>query len=815
MNDGLEKLKTSVPKSVYCGLFFIALATLMYELLLTRIFSVTMYYHFAFMVVSTAMFGMTLGAMLLYMFPALQEQEGLAKRLSLLSLFCAISVIVSMVLHIELPSAGNPVAQAVFISLTYVCVSIPFVFGGMLISLLFKTYNKLVGHLYAADLCGAASGCLLLVLSLNALDGFSTVLLVAFWACIAALCFAQSCQASFRNSVLGITVCAALAVSLHSYLFNSDLPGAVRIHWVKGAYVEKPLYEKWNSFSRVTVWGDMNKPSFFSYPGVSTAYKVPPSKGLNVDIDGCARTTMVGLDGDYRKLEAPRFNASNIVYQLKENAKVLIIGSGGGYDVVSALSLGAKSVEAVDINNNIISAVNERFGDFSGHLNKLSNVKFVNDEARSHIARSPELFDIIEMSFIDTWAATASGAYVLTENALYTVDGWDVFLNHLSPQGIFSVSRWYEKKTPAEMYRLTALAAESLRRLNVADPRQHMIIVRNTPEAVGKEEGPDGVGIMLISRSPFSKEQLERLNNICRPLRFEIILSPETSCDPMFAALSTPSSPTQVYKDFPLNIAPPTDDSPFFFNMMRLENIFDQNLEKKFSYTFNLQAVSTLFGLLLSSLGLSYLCIYLPCRFSKQEISFKGTGPLIGYFLSIGLAFMFIEISQIQRSIVFLGHPVYGITVVLFTLLVGSGIGSYFSDKITSSQDKLQKLIGALPVVLAIYGLASPALFDLCRNSETPVRLAVSAVSLFIIGFFMGCAFPSGIKACAKKEHALIPFYWGINGAGSVCGSVLALLVSIVFGISALYWLGVAVYVAAFFALLQAGKEDHSEQPAP
>ncbi|MBY0359390.1 MAG: hypothetical protein K2W82_15415 [Candidatus Obscuribacterales bacterium] len=793
-------------RSIYLGLFFIALATLMYELLLTRIFSVTMYYHFAFMAVSTAMFGMTLGAMLLYVFPALQETEGLFARASKLSLFCALSVVVSLFLHIALPPGNNPILQSLSTAFTYACVSVPFIFGGMLISLLFKSYNEKIGRLYAADLCGAAAGCLLLVTSLNLLDGFSAVLFVAFWACVAASCFATSCPRQFRLAVYCTTLALGVCTLAHSYLFNNDLPGAVRIYWVKGEYVEKPLYEKWNSFSRVTVWGDLTKPLHFYYPGISSAYRFThPSKGLNLEIDGCARTTMVGFDGDYSKLDFLRYNASNLVYQLKKNADVLIIGSGGGYDLVSALALGAKSVEAVDINNNIIAAVNDKFGDFTGHLDKLPNVKFVNDEARSHITRSNKHFDIIEMSFIDTWAATASGAYVLTENALYTVEGWDVFLSHLSPQGIFSVSRWYERKTPAEMYRLTALAAESLRRQKVADPRKHMVIIRNIP-ATTEKDGPDGVGIMLVSRSPFTKNQLSDLKNLCEPLGFEIILSPNTSIDPMFTQLAGKESPLEVYKNFPLNIAPPTDDSPFFFNMMRLENAYNHDLKKQFSYTFNLQAVATLLGLVLSSIGFSYLCIYLPLRFAKEKYDFNGAGPFMLYFLCIGVGFMFVEISQIQRCIVFLGHPVYGITVVLFTLLVASGIGSYFSERISTPL----KTVAALPISLILYGLASPYLFELFRGAETSTRLAVAMALLAVIGFFMGCAFPAGIKACAQNNAKLIPLYWGINGAGSVCGSVLALLVSIVFGISTLFWLGVVVYIMAFISLFGAKKGSRS-----
>lgn len=810
-----------VPRSIYVGLFFVALTTLMYELLLTRIFSVTMYYHFAFMAVSTAMFGMTFGAMLPYAFPSLRDENRLAKRLSLLSLGCAFSIVIAMLMHIEMPPGDSLVLRALATSLTYVLVAIPFVFGGVLLSLLFASFGKRVGSLYAADLFGAACGCLLLVWSLNYFDGFSEVLFVALLGCVAAASFAQGGERRFRLATFAALGGTAVLLCLHSYLFVNDLPGAVRIHWVKGTDTEKPLYEKWNSFSRVTVWGDMSKPAYFIYPGVSKAYRFQnTTKGLNLEIDGCARTTMVGFDGDMRKLEALRFNASNLVYQLKKDPRVLIVGSGGGYDVVSALGLGARSVEAVDINGNIIDAVNVRFGDFTGHLDRLPNVRFVNDEARSHVARSPEVFDVIEMSFIDTWAATASGAYVLTENALYTVEAWDVFLKHLSADGIFSVSRWYERKTPAEMYRLVALASESLRRLGIADPAKHMIIVRNTPEK-DKKDGPDGVGVLLVSRAPFPESIIDRVNEICDPLGFEVIFSPRaSSADPIFAVLAGVGDYQKLYKEFPLNITPPTDDSPFFFNMMRWQSIVDKELMQKVTYNFNMQAVSMLLCLLLSSIGLSYLCIYFPLVYSKEKPDLKGSGPLSAYFFCIGLAFMFIEISQIQHCIVFLGHPVYGITVVLFTLLCSSGIGSWsasFLEKAHGAAASARALIlrlAALPVVLVLFGLFGSPILDSLRQESTVVRIAAVVCLLFVVGFVLGAAFPMGIIVANKRKASLISLFWGINGAGSVIGSILTLLVSIAAGIAVSYWLGVAIYIVAFLLFAVAAKKDCSEPDA-
>ena len=219
---------------------------------------------------------------------------------------------------------------------------------------------------------------------------------------------------------------------------------------------------------------------------------------------------------------------------------VLVIGAGGGRDILSALVFGAKSVTAVEINKDIIRTVNGRFGDFTGHLDRDPRVRFVNDEARSFVARSKERFDTIQISLIDTWAATAAGAFVLSENSLYTVEAWTTFLQHLSDDGLLSVSRWYFQDRPAEMYRTTTLAVEALRAVGVTDPRRHIVVIRNMQLANRPADTPDGVGTILVSRRPLSDAELDTLDRESARLQFDVPFSPRRATDETYHSADQP-----------------------------------------------------------------------------------------------------------------------------------------------------------------------------------------------------------------------------------------------------------------------------------
>jgi len=507
-------------------------------------------------------------------------------------------------------------------------------------------------------------------------------------------------------------------------------------------------------------------------------------------------------------LQHLRYDITNLAHSLRHGAHVLVIGSGGGRDILSALVFGQPSVVAVELNRDIIQTVNGRYGDFSGHPDRDPRVTFVNDEARSYIARQRARFDIIQASLIDTWAATAAGAFVLSENSLYTVEGWKLFLDRLTDRGVLTFSRWYFRDRPAEMYRLTSLASASLARASVTNPRDHIIIAREMHRR-GSGKAPDGVGTILVSRQALSDGDIDTIERVVRAMRFDLVLSPRFSMDATFAALASGQDLGAVTARFPLNIAPPTDDSPFFFHMLRLRDAFKNVLRDQGMNSRNANAVFVLGVLLLVVIALTLSGILLPLILTTTQATFEGAGPLFAFFASIGFGFMFVEISQMQRLIIFLGHPTYGLSVVLFALLLSSGLGSQLTQGVglqrLASEARLR--FGLLLFALVLFGALTPYAIGQFQGATTMLRILVAIAILFPLGVLMGMAFPLGMRAAAARFSALTPWLWGLNGATSVCASVLATAISLAAGITASFWTGVAWYAVAFVALVWAARE--------
>jgi hypothetical protein len=794
-------------RGTYAGLFFVALSTLMYEILLTRIFSVTMWYHYSFMAISIAMFGMTVGALLVYLLPRRFTAESAKRHMASSSLLFSMTIVVCFLIHLRIPftTEGDSVAWP-WLALTYTVISIPFVFSGICICLSLTKFPRQVSKLYAADLAGAAAGCVLVIYAVNLTDGPTAVFLCALAAAAGAALFASDRGSGIvKGASLIVCILTTAFVAVNSVFVAKQSP-LLRVTWVKGAKEPPGLYEKWNSFSRIRVWGDKQTPKTPFGWGMSPNTPAMKVRRLDMNIDAGAYTPITHFDGDIDKLEYLKYDVTNIAHYLRPEADVLVVGAGGGRDVLSALAFDQSSVVAVEINGDIIEAVNERFGDFTGHLDRRPEVTFVNDEARSFVAGGDDKYDLIQISLIDTWAATAAGAFVLAENSLYTVEAWEIFLERLNPNGILTVSRWYLRDGPAEMYRLTSLANASLRELGVGDPRGNIVVVRSLWWGRARNQ-PVGVGTILVSPDPFSEGDLNAIWRVCKDLQFEIVLSPRGAFGSAFTKIAEGKDPETVVAGFPIDISAPTDDRPFFFNMLRLRDMFKKGLSEKAAIRFNLKAVSLLGALIGIVLGLTLLCIVLPLLSTARRETLKGTFPFFMFFAAIGLGFMFVEISQLQRLIVFLGHPTYGLSVVLFSLLLSSGLGSFLTKRVGDggiARPGAVRLI-LLLCVLGLFGAVTPAAVQALQEQSTPARIAAAACMLCPLGLFMGMAFPLGLKLASARSESVTPWLWGINGATSVCASVLAIAIALSMGISATFWGGFVCYGAALAAFLWAG----------
>jgi len=600
----------------------------------------------------------------------------------------------------------------------------------------------------------------------------------------------------------GVVAVVWAAAGLGNAALARNENALLRIRWAKGIPENRALRENWNSFSRIRVDGDSSKPLIPYGWGFSPTLPIDTTvRELGMTIDATAATFMTHYDGDKNDVEFLRYDVVNVAHYMRPNSNVFVIGAGGGRDVLAALYFNQPSVTAVELNGSIVDTVNGQYGDFTGHLDRQPGVHFVNDEARSYLARSNDRYDIIQISLIDTWAATSAGAFALSENSLYTVEAWDTFLGHLTDTGVLSVSRWFYIKAPAESYRLTSLAAESLRRRGIDDPEKHIILIRNPRNFYAF--APDfAVGNVLVSKKPFSQADIQRIQQVANDLQFQIVVGPEpVQSDPTFAAIVQAKDPGSVNAGLPIDLSAPTDDRPFFFQMVRFRDLFDTSLYRDSQSL--VQPVLVLFILSIVMIVMTSLCIVLPIVLTTSRQALRGMTPLIVFFGGIGLAFLLLEIAQLQRLIIFLGHPTYALTVLLSSLLIFSGIGSLITDRLIKPELRptlLLPFVGLFALLVAA-GIATPIITHSFDDATTPLRIFTSAAILAPMGLLMGMPFPIGMKVASLKPDAPTTFFWGINGATSVMASVLGVAIALGWGISIAFWVGCAFYIVAALAL--------------
>lgn len=801
--------------ATYAGLFVVTLSTLAYEIVLTRIFSVTMWYHFAFVAISVALFGTTAGALLVHQRPQWFTPDKVKRQMWRFSLAYSVWIVVAIAtqLSINFRVEANAGAMA-SVFWTCVVIAVPFVCAGVVVCLALTRFGDKVNRLYAADLVGAGLGCLLLVLAFNYFDGPSLVVLVAAVAAIGAFIFAIDARER-----VGQVLAGTIALLLLIGAFGNDIAHTrgrpfIKILYTKEEKDTRHREDRWNAFSRVTVDGNSEEQMLPFGNGLSDTMPADLRvRQLNILIDSTAGTVMTGYTGDPDETDFLRYDVSNLVYWAQEGRdfeRAAIVGVGGGRDVLSAAEFGADEITGIEINGNILDLVTEDYGEFT-QLDKIPGLELVNDEARSYITRSPESFDSIQISLIDTWAATSAGAFALSENSLYTTDAWDTFLDKLSPSGILSVSRWFrhENPEPLEMLRTTALAAQVLTDRGVENPRDHILIYEGPPEG---QYGAT-VGTIMVSKEPLTDDVLDKVADKAEEMRFNPVLTPDfANTEFPFAQLTEPGGPGPGLGSVKADISPPTDDKPFFFQMADVGNLIKRDLPANKQV---FRSVVVLAALAIAVMLLAAACIGVPLVQIGRRTSHKGRRPYYLYFCGIGLGFLMVEISQLMRLSTFLGHPTYALTVVLFTVLIFSGFGSMVVDRI-SSIDRPTSLLVPLLVLLGValvFGFLTPSLIDSFAGRTTPVRIGVAVGVLAPLAFLMGMPFSLGMRMASTDEDSPTAFLWGINGAMSVVASVFATVIALFFGIVWTLFTGIAAYTLAAASMYVLVKRLRAEAP--
>ena len=783
------------------------MSNLMLELLLTRIFSATMWYHFAFMAVSIALFGTTVGAVAVYVWPRRFPAERTLALAARAALAYAAAIVVCTIFQLQMtPTFGASWGEVATLAVLYGLVAIPFTLSGIFICLALIRAEARLGSVYCADLLGAGAGCALFVPFMAYGDGPRAALLLA---AMAAAGSALMAFAAADRRILGVAAAGALACGV---IFVTHLDaGLLRVHWAKGSAEPDHELERWNAFSRLVVerypWRD--HPFGWGFgPKFPWGQAAVPQKLLV--IDGGADTPLTAFDGDFHKLDLLRWDVTALAHVIRPQGPVLVIGVGGGRDILTALSFGHPRVVGAEVNPDIFALLRGPYAAFTGRLAFRPDVDLVHDEGRSYLARSQEHFEIIQASMVDTFAAAANGAYVLTENALYTKEAFQLFLDHLTADGVLSVSRWH----PYETLRLLSLAAAVLRERGVARPRDHLFLARS---------GPQGrVVTLLASPSPFTKDDVDALEAWCESKGFEELLGPTKVTDSDYAELAGPETPTAFLKTRYLDLSPPTDDRPFFFSMVGVWSALRAGAG---SIRLFADAVVTLMRLLVIVILLSAVFILVPLWVRRAGTTRPPrAGTRLVYFSAVGLGFILLELGLMQRLMVALGHPVYGLTVVLFSLLVAAGAGSLWTQRMLARGATPAWLVRCLLAVIAVgavTALGSASFVHVLEGAATWVRVTGAVILLVPLGFVLGTPLAAGLTFSAGDPAGYRALYWGVNGAASVCGSVVATVLSLAYGITVTCFAGVLAYVlcaavaAAAFRAERAVAESERREPMP
>jgi predicted membrane-bound spermidine synthase len=769
----------------FAGVALVSLCVLMLQLTLTRLFSATMHYHFAFLAISLALFGSAASGVFVYL-----GQERLAhlptgRALSAAAALFAATTAVALLVVLANPLSPVDPARTTLARLVriYAATSLPFFFAGGVVTLAITRYASAVSRLYLFDLAGAAAGCLLLIPVLDALGAVDAVLAVAALAAAAAVLFERGSGGGtgYRGAL------AVLATGVVLLLAWNLATGRLDVRKAKGLEEEgNVIFSKWNSFSRVTVWGSLQNDSAL----------------IMIDADAATEVMRQGADVRRHAYLAGRIEA--LGWHLRPGARALILGPGGGNDVITARVFGAREVTAVEVNaiiaRDLMSA--EPLRSWTGALFEQPGVHLVVDEARSFIRGSPERYDLIQGTMVDTWAATAAGAFALTENHLYTVEAFRDYLAHLAPDGVLSLTRWY-LEPPDQLLRLVSLSRAALGELGL-DPAGDRIVIARGPTEAGTERAP---ATFLLKRNPFTRAEVERVEEVAARYGFALLYTPRSRPRTAFTRLIEAPDPRPVWAEMSRDLTPTRDNSPFFFHTARLRDLSGVLAAEGEWRKTNL-GTFVLAGLLVLTTLATLAFVVGPLLLARGGVLRRSPTPVLGwlaYFACLGAGFIIVEVALVQKCILFLGHPTYALAVVLFSLLLFSGLGSSLSGRFAPAdlRGRLLLVLGVVAALVVAASLALSPLFGALVHLARPWRIAVTVSALAPLGLAMGMPLPSAVRLLAREAPHIIPWAWGLNGAASVMGSVAALAIALAAGFNQALLVAAGLYVLALAIVLR------------
>ncbi|MGZ5609846.1 MAG: spermine/spermidine synthase domain-containing protein [Methylobacter sp.] len=783
--------------SLLVGVSIISASALAYEVLLMRLFSIIQWHHFAYMIISLALLGYGVSGVFLAL-----SRDRLTKLFpssimaNMLLFSCAVPMCFLLAQQIRFNPAEMLWTPTQLLNLCgiYLILALPFFFAANVAGLSLYHYQNKVAAVYAADLIGAGLGSagIIVLLSIAFPERILVILMLAGVAAtllVSRFAFRDAKHWTTLSVTIGLAVILTPAGSVT--LKISPYKTLNQLLQVPGT----DIIDQYSSpLGLLSIVHSAITPLRHA-PGLSLNAGTEPPEQLAVFTDADNMTALTRYNGNPETLAYLDQTTSALPYHLKALPDVLVLGAGTGSDVLQATYHAAKQIDAVELNPQIIDLIQRKYAGFSGHLYAGDRVSVHNDDARGYLATTGKTYSLIDLSLLDAFGASAAGLYSMAETYLYTEQAIQEYLNHVSPGGYLSITRW-TKMPPRDEAKLLATVVSASRKSGEPQPGRRLMIVRGWQTST-----------LLVKNGEVTADEIERLKQFSTERSFDPVFYPGISeaetnrynIQPQpylyLAAVALAGEQSQTFIDtYKFNIEPATDDQPYLFHFFKWRSLPEILQLSRNGGGFLLESgYLLLVAALVQAMVASLLLIALPLRLWHNKP--KPEWPMLAYFFSLGLAFLFIEIAFIQKFILILHHPLYAVTVVLSTFLLSAGTGSYFSAHLPRQNAMLP--ITAIALLSIVYCLGFGVIVSFLLHSGSLSRYLFSIILIAPLGFCMGMPFPLALAKIGKAEPGFIPWAWGINGCASVISAILATLIAMQFGFTVLVFLAVALYGTA------------------
>lgn len=793
--------------------FLVSLSLMMFEINLIRIFSVMMKYHLAFFVLAIALFGFGIGGLYAQLVRR-KQSAGVAPGPfhAYLPLLLALSIITALLLLSILPlnsdSSTYQVPRMRWILLTFLMAAAPFFIGSLFMAQIFASRPSDAGKLYSFDLVGAGLGCLVILPALGTLGGMTTPFLVAAVATVPALI---GSAAFFRRKMLAgamLLLSFALLGANVKYDFINAL-ARVAWDWQTGSFWggnastqgRDLLFSKWNFYSRV---GVSERPNFKGWR-LSPNYEGPTPDHLMITHDNRAPAFIVNYDGDPEKVEYLKYDLTSLPFHIKDADSALIIGAGGGKDLLTAKLFNVPKIVGIELNPITVNDVMRgAFREYSGNIYGQEGVEVVLDSGRTFAYTDDGAYDLVLVSFADNQVANNQGASVMAENHLYTKEAFQSYWHRLSPTGICGMAGsafWSDHL----LVRLTNTMRAVLEEEGVDSPENHLIAIR-TPKGNTSTHGM----YVAISKQPVDDTLKQRLQETCDKLAYELLWPAPPDAPPLsadLASLFVPEQRENFLKAFEPDAGVLVDDRPYISFGIKPRTFFNALLrpfQMSDSIPLHFQVLHLMLDFFAVILGCVICLMLAPLIFFKRgdlQHNRKTRFMFLSVFFFLGIAYVLIEIALLQHFFLLLGDPALTFAVMLAAMLIFTGVGSLISQRFP--EQTLGKNIGVVAAIVAVMlsaiAVLMPGMVTLLLSTSLPVKILAVFGLLMVMATPMGMMFPSAIRLMERHELNMTCWAWGMNGIGSVLGSVGATVLSMNFGIHTVFAVGIGCYFAVLF----------------